>query len=62
MTNTSSVHAYDVVLTDISPSKLTPGIGFSGTINIGTLAPGQSVNYTYDSTINVSVNPGEILT
>ena len=62
VTNTSSVHAYDVVLTDIPPSKLTPGIGFSGTINIGTLTPGQSVNYTYDSTINVSVNPGEILT
>lgn len=62
VTNTSLVHAYDVVLTDIPPSKLTPGIGFSGTINIGTLAPGQSVNYTYDSIINGLANPGEILT
>lgn len=62
VTNTSQVYAYDVVLTDIPPSKLTPGVGFSGTINIGTLAPGQVVNFSYDSTINNTVNPGEILT
>lgn len=43
-----------MVLTDIPPSKLTPGIGYSGTINIGTLAPGQVVTFTYDSVISGS--------
>jgi uncharacterized repeat protein (TIGR01451 family)/fimbrial isopeptide formation D2 family protein len=62
VTNTSLVHAYDVVLTDIAPAKLIPWVGFSGTINIGTLAPGQVVTFTYDSVIAGNVWPAEILT
>jgi uncharacterized repeat protein (TIGR01451 family) len=39
ITNTSLVPAYDVVLTDMAPALLIPGIGYSGTLSIGTLAP-----------------------
>ncbi len=57
VTNTSLVYAYDVVLTDVSASKLTPDGGFSGTISIGTLAPGAVRTYTYNSTIQNYVSP-----
>ncbi len=62
VTNAGSVTAYDVVLTDLTPSQLTAGVGYSGTIAIGTLNPGDSRIYTYNSTINSSVYPADILT
>lgn len=53
--NIGSVTAYDVVLTDIAASKTTPDGGYSGTISIGTLAPGETRTYTYNSVIATNV-------
>lgn len=62
VTNTSQVHAYDVALTDLTPNLATAGIGYSGTISIGTLAPLEVRNYTYNTVINPGVFPGNNLT
>jgi uncharacterized repeat protein (TIGR01451 family) len=60
--NTSPVTAYDVVLTDIPATKTTPDGGYSGSIVIGTLAPGAIRTYNYNTSINTNVSPWENLT
>ena len=54
--------AYDVILSDVTAGKTTPDAGFSGSIAIGTLNPGEIRTYNYNTVLNTNVSPGEILT
>ena len=60
--NISNVTAYEVILTDVTAGKTTPDAGFSGSIAIGTLNPGEIRTYNYNTILNTNVSPGEILT
>jgi uncharacterized repeat protein (TIGR01451 family) len=56
VSNMSDVTAYDILLTDTPAQRTIPGVGYSGTLIITSLAPGESRTYTYDTQIDTHVS------